>query len=189
MQNKIREENVSVLLSEILQETGVTNISLLNLGGIPDIYLLIRGVRVVVEIKEEGNSAALQKQLEGRLEKNICDLGVGLEYPSSIVTGKLSPPTTKEVRKRLMSELLRARGLAHGATGCRVVFQDSYVRAPELPELLASIAGEVMPAAEIESVITKVRETIMDFAKGISTLPNVDFLAKSIMEELELGKE
>lgn len=189
MQNRVREETVSVLLSEILQETGVTNISLLNLGGIPDIYLLIRGVRIVVEIKEEGHSAALQRQLEERLEKSICDLGVGLEYPTSIATGKLSPPTTKEVRKRLMSELLRVRGLAHGAAGYRVVLQDSYVRAPELPELLASIAGEAMPAGEIESVIDQVRDTILNFSKGISLLPNADFLAKSIREELELGRE
>lgn len=187
--HKVREETVSVLLSEILQETGVTNISLLNLGGIPDIYLLIRGVRIVVEIKEEGHSAALQSQLEGRLEKNICDLGVGLEYPSKIVIGSLSPPTTKDVRKRLMNEPLRARGLAQGATGYRVVFEDTYVKAPELPELLASIAGEILPVAEMELVITEVRDTIANFTNNISTFPNAVFLAKSIMEELELGKE
>jgi len=33
---KIREETVSVLLSEILEEAGVTNVSLLNIGGKPD---------------------------------------------------------------------------------------------------------------------------------------------------------
>lgn len=189
MQNKVREENVSVLLSEILEETGVTNISLLNLGGVPDIYLLIRGVRIVVEIKEEGHRAALRKQLEERLENNICDFAVGLEYPSSIVTGKLAAPTAKEVRKSLMVEKLTTMGLAHGATGYRIVFQDSEIRAPELPELLASVAGEVMPDAEIESVIYQIRETIYNFAKFINTLPNADFLAKSIREELELGKE
>lgn len=120
---KIREETVNVLLSEILEETGVTNVSLLNIGGIPDIYLLIRGIRVIIETKEVGHRTQLPKQLQGRLEKNMCDLGVGLEYPLSLVTGNLFPPTTKDVRKRLITGSLYSIGIGQGTEDYRVLFE------------------------------------------------------------------
>jgi len=184
---KIREETVSVLLSEILEEAGVTNVSLLNIGGIPDIYLLIRGIRVVIETKEEGHRTELQKQLQGRLDKNMCDLGVGLEYSRSIVTGSLSPPTTKDVRNRLMAESLYSIGIIQGAEGYQVIFEKESVRASELPELLSSVAGETLPIAEVEKVIDKVRDAISYFTTNVSTLTNSKYLAELIMEELELG--
>jgi hypothetical protein len=185
---KIREETVSVLLSEILEEAGVTNVSLLNIGGIPDIYLLIRGIRVIVETKEEGHRAELQKQLQGRLDNNMCDLGVGLEYPRSVVTGSLSPPTTRDVRKRLMSESLYSIALGQGAEGYLVIFEKESVRASELPELLSSVAGEILPISEVEKVIDEVRDAISYFTRNVSTLANSKYLAELIMEELELGQ-
>ena len=189
LQIKVREGIISVLLSEILEKAGVNYISLLNLGRVPDIYILLRGLRIVITIKEEGNSEVLQKQLEERLDKNICDLCVGLEYPSRIVTDKLTDTTTTKLCKRIITENLRVKGLMHGASGYRIVIQDSNIRITELPEYLASVAGEVLSDTELESTINQIRKTILDFAKGVSTLPNADYLAKSIRKELELGKE
>lgn len=189
MQIKVREGIISVLLSEILEKAGIKYISLLNLGRVPDIYILLRGLRIVITIKEEGNSEILRKQLEERLDKNICDLCVGLEYPSRIVTDKLTDTTTIKLCKRINTEDLRVKGLMHGVSGYRIVIRDSNIRITELPELLASVAGEVISDTELESAINQIRKTIMDFAKSVSTLPNADYLAKSIRKELELGKE
>lgn len=189
MQIKVREGIISVLLSEILEKAGVNYISLLNLGRVPDIYILLRGLRIVITIKEEGNSEVLQKQLEERLDKNICDLSVGLEYPCGIVTDKLTDTTTTKLCKRIITEKLRVKGLMHGASGYRIVIQDSNIRITELPEYLARVAGEVLSDTELESTINQIRKTILDFAKGVSTLPNADYLVKSIRKELELGKE
>jgi hypothetical protein len=187
--HKIREEAVSVILSELLEEAGVTNVSLLNMGGIPDIYLLARGVRIILETKERGHSAALQKQLEERIEKNLCDVAVGLEYPISMVTGSLSPPTTKDVRERLLKEKLLAKALTQGAIGYRMIFENKETKTSELPELLISVTGEIMPLDELEQAINFVRDAISHFTKNTSTLPNAKSLGEVIMEELEIGQE
>lgn len=189
MQNKAQEGIISVLLSEILEKAAVNNIALLNLGRVPDIYILLSGLRIVITIKEEGNSEKLQKQLEERLDKNICDLCVGLEYPSRLVSDKCTDTTTTPLCKWIFTEDLRVKGLIHGVPDYRIVIRDSNIRITELPELLASVAGEVMTDIELESAINQIRKTIMDFAKGVSTLPKADYLAKSIRKELELGKE
>ena len=159
------------------------------MGGIPDIYLLLRGVRIIIETKEEGHSRELQRQLEGQLEKNLCDLGVGLEYPTDMVTGKFAPPTTKDIRRYLMKCSLTARCVAQGATGYRILFQETKVRSTELPELLARVADQAMPDADLEEAIERVREMIERFARNIASLPSSTGIAKAIMEELELGEE
>ena len=80
----------------------VSNHSLLNIGGIPDIYLLLRGIRIIIELKEEGNTSQLIVQLQSRLSKNMCDLAVSLEYPTEIVSNVLALPTAIIVKKRLI---------------------------------------------------------------------------------------
>ncbi|MFX0198781.1 MAG: hypothetical protein ACFFCW_21890 [Candidatus Hodarchaeota archaeon] len=189
MQNNAQEGIISVLLSEILEKAGINNISLLNLRRVPDIYILLSGLRIVITINEEENNEKLQKKLEKRLDKNICDLCVGLEYPSRIVTEKCTDKTTTKLCKRIITEDLRIKGLIHGGSGFRIVIRDSNIRITELPELLASVTEEVMSDTELESAINQIRNTIKDFAKGVSTLPNADYLAKSIRKELEFGKE
>jgi hypothetical protein len=45
---KVREENVSVILSGLLEERGVPNVSLLQVTKVPDIYLVWSGTRVII---------------------------------------------------------------------------------------------------------------------------------------------
>ncbi len=98
---KVREEVPSIVLSEMLGDVGISNVSLLNLGKVPDIYLLVGGVRVIIETKEQGQRAELDKQLRQRLELDLCEVAIGLEYPTELVLGTFAPPTPQDVRKKL----------------------------------------------------------------------------------------
>lgn len=189
METKVREEVVSVMLSEILEENGVPNVSLLLIKKVPDIYALVRGVRIIIETKEEGQRKDLITQLEERINKNLCDLAVGLEYPTKITVGPLAPPTPKEVRSRLLKTDMTAICMAHGASEARQILGETQVRSQELPEFLATVSGQAMPESEMGPAIEKVREAITEFSRSLATLPNAEALARSIKEELEIGEE
>jgi hypothetical protein len=187
-EQKVREETVSVLLSEMLEEAGISNLSLLNLGGIPDIYILFGGVRLILETKEQGQRAELIRQLKDRLNHNMCEVAIGLEYPSSLVSSGLEPPTTKVVRDRLRSTTLIAMCYSHGSTEERLVFGETKVSIPSLPELLTRASSEALPYKELDIAIDKVRQSVEKFASSLKGLHESKNIADQIREVLELGE-
>jgi hypothetical protein len=184
--HKVREETVSVILSEILSERGIANQSLLNLGDVPDIYVLFSGIRLVLETKEQGNRAKLLEQLKDRLRKNICDLAIGLEYPRSLVEGS---PSTLTVRKRLLKGDLVAICYAHGPMEPRRIFEGSKTSVQSLPELLTRAASEVLPDHDLLIAIHRIRDSIEQFASGIGTEIEAKNIAKKVREVLEFGEQ
>jgi len=187
-EQKIREENVSVLLSEMLEEVGISNLSLLNLGGIPDIYVLFGGVRLILETKEQGHRAELVRQLKDRLNRNMCEVAMGLEYPSSLVSSGLESPTTKVVRNRLRSTTMIAICYSHGVTEERLVFDETNVSVLSLPELLTRATSEVLPYKELDTAIDKVKQSVEKFASSLKALHESRNIADQIREVLELGE-
>jgi hypothetical protein len=187
--SKVREESVSVVLSEILEETGIRNISLLNLGKVPDIYLLLRGVRIIIETKEEGQEKELDIQLKQRIEMNLCEIAVGLEYPIELVKGRISAPSVSDIRKYLLNNVLIAKGISQSSKGYQILFEKLKIRPTALPELLSQIASEAMSDNELEMAVEQIREVIVEFANNMAMLENSENISTQIMEELELGKE
>lgn len=185
-EQKVREETVSVTLSGLLEGLGIPNRSLLNIGGIPDIYVLFSGIRVIVETKEHGHRAELIHQLKERLQQNMCDLAVGLEYPSDLVSGA---PTTDMVRTRLLSTSLVAICYAHGSTEARTVFDQTRTSVQLLPELLTRASSEVLPNKELDVAIHKIRETIEKFASDTKSIEGSKSVANKIREVLEFGEQ
>ncbi|MEM2322862.1 MAG: hypothetical protein QW657_06635, partial [Candidatus Bathyarchaeia archaeon] len=90
-----REENLNVMLAELLAERGLRALGelILRRGGRrpePDVLIELNGVRIVVEGKRPGAWNDLVRQCEERLDNNVCDLCVMVEY-SNIKLDKLMP--------------------------------------------------------------------------------------------------
>jgi len=82
----IREENLNVTLADLLAERGLK-----ALGEVvvkrptkhqPDVLVVINGMRIVIEGKRPGFWAQLEAQAKRRLEDNICEIVVMVEYLS-----------------------------------------------------------------------------------------------------------
>ncbi len=185
---KIREEVPSIVLSEMLGDVGISNVSLLNLGKVPDIYLLVGGVRVIIETKEQGHRAELDRQLKQRLELDLCEVAIGLEYPTDLVEGTLAPPTPQNVRKKLLNIFLVSRSYAQGGAEPRLLFEDIRTKVAELPELLARAASEALPDQDLEKAIAMVRDSVEMFSDSISTLPKAKVISENIKKELDVGE-
>lgn len=186
---KVREEAPDVVLSEILLELGIENTPLPQTDKVPDIYLLLAGIRVIIELKEVGHRAALEEQMRGRLAENRCDVVIGLEFPKSVTGSTLQAPNAREIRKALLKTTFVALAMAKGAKDPRVeprvLFGDARVRAGHLPELLSRAASEALPARELENAIAKVRSAIGGFAQSAMTLPSAEKIAEKVREVLD----
>ena len=184
---KVREENVSVILSGLLEERGVPNVSLLQVTKVPDIYLVWSGTRVIIETKEEGQRSELTKQLAGRISEGLCEVAVGLEYPTSLVKGTLVAPSTSDIRKTLQKVTFISRAISQGGTDPRLLFEETEVRLSGLPELLAQAASEALPDADLEEAVARIKAAVEGFVSGSSTLPGVVSTAEKMRSVLELG--
>jgi hypothetical protein len=67
----------------------------------PDILIVLNGVRIVIEGKKEGFWDQLVTQCEERLDNNVCDLCVMVEY-IQVETGKVSP-TQQDIKEAIQS--------------------------------------------------------------------------------------
>jgi hypothetical protein len=185
---KVREETVSTTISTVLDDLGIPNVSLLQVVKVPDIYMVVAGVRVILEVKQEGQQADLDKQLRGRLKANMCDVAVGLEYPASVSAGSLASLTTPEIRKRLEAAGLIALGLAHGPSEARTLFERIPVRLGELPELLGRAASDGMSTDELEKAIELVRDSVQGVARDLARLPDAVAISQRIRKVLDIGE-
>ena len=90
-----REESLNVMLAELLAERGLKalgEVILRRRGGHPepDVLIELNGVRIVIEGKKPGAWEALIEQCKKRLDDNVCDLCVMVEY-ANVRLDKLMP--------------------------------------------------------------------------------------------------
>jgi len=184
---KVHEDVVTIELSKLLYDHGLINRALSLMGSIPDIYMVIGGIRVILEVKEEGEERALEIQLKKRLNENLCDLAVGIIYPSRVVEGALVPPTPKEVRERLLNEKLSVFAFAPSINDLKTLLKGSKYNVSQLPGLLIRIAHEAIPDEEVNEATDKIKEVILKFSNQLSTLreDRVRSIAEKIREVLE----
>jgi len=81
MWEKVREENLNVMLAELLAESGLKAVGeVIIRRKMPDVLLDINGVRVIIEGKYAGKREELYENACGRIDNGLCDVVMMIEY-------------------------------------------------------------------------------------------------------------
>jgi hypothetical protein len=190
--DQLREENLNVMLAELLNEKGLKALGevILRRSGRrpePDVLVILNGVRIVIEGKKEGMWKELERQCHERLDNNVCDLCVMVEYVS-FDTGKMNP-TQLQIKEALQQARFNVgftsyldRANLDRWTG-RAMEPREYrdVKFDDLLTYLMSAYSEVVSGDIIGPVVDKLQETLNQFATSLASTVNVDRL-KDVME-------
>ncbi len=192
----LREENLNVVLAELLAERGLKalgEVVLRKRGGRPepDVLIDLNGVRIVIEGKKPGMWDALVEQCKERLDNNVCDLCVMVEY-SNVKLRKLVPDQL-DVRDALLRGRFNVGFISYvdraGLDKWTGVAPkpEKYVNVgfDELLTYLMSAYSRVVREDIIGPVIKRMNEVLDEFAVKVSTAINVERLR----EVLELKEE
>jgi hypothetical protein len=184
MSKNVREETANVALSEILEEYGMSSASLVQMqGDIPDIYLVERGVRVIIEMKKEGNRDELIEQIGDRLDEGVCEITFGVIFPSEVTEGGLVAPSTLEVKQSLKDARLEV--LVQSMSSEKEITRIEDIGVSELPELISRYAGEALDEEELDEAVERVSDSIDQFVTHLARHPNADSIAEDIEGVLE----
>jgi len=188
----IREENLNVTLAELLAERGLKalgEVILRKKGGRPepDVLVELNGVRIVLEGKKLGMWEALVANCQGRLDNNVCDLCVMVEYADFKVKKLL--PNQADIKESLLKGRFNIGFLSYvdragldkwtGVASKPEQYQD--VGFDDLLTYLMSAYSRVVSVDIIDPVIKKMNEVLGEFATKLSTTVNVDRL-KDVLE-------
>ncbi|MGD2249330.1 MAG: N-6 DNA methylase [Candidatus Methanofastidiosia archaeon] len=80
MWEKIREENLNVMLAELLAKSGLKAIGEPIIKRKPDVLVHINGIRVIIEGKYPGNRKNLYKKAYERIDEGLCEAVMMVEY-------------------------------------------------------------------------------------------------------------
>ena len=184
MSHNVREETANVVLAEVLEEYGMPSASLVQIqGDIPDVYLIERGVRVILEMKQEGRREELIEQMGGRLDDGVCEIVFGVIFPSHVTEGGIAAPSTLEVKQSLKDAYLTVlvQSMSSNAEISRV--EDTEVS--EVPELVGRYAAEALDEEELNEAVERVSDSVDEFVSHLARHPNADSIANDIEEVLE----
>lgn len=192
----LREENLNIVLAELLAERGLKalgEVVLRKRGGRPepDVLIDLNGVRIVIEGKKPGMWDALVEQCKERLDNNVCDLCVMVEY-ADVKLRKLVPDQL-DVREALLRGKFNVGFISYvdraGLDKWTGVAPkpEKYVNVgfDELLTYLMSAYSRVVREDIIGPVIKRMNEVLDEFAVKVSTAINVERLR----EVLELKGE
>ncbi|MEM3055351.1 MAG: hypothetical protein QXM52_06580 [Candidatus Bathyarchaeia archaeon] len=193
----LREENLNVILAELLTEKGLKalgEVILRRKGGRPepDVLIELNGVRIVIEGKKPGMWDTLVEQCKERLDDNVCDLCVMVEY-ADIKLRKLVP-NQLDVKEALLRGRFNVGFLSYvdragldrwtGFAPKPEKYVD--VSFDELLTYLMSVYGRVVKEDIIGPVIKKMNEVLDEFAAKVSTTISVERLREVLeLEEVE----
>jgi len=199
----VREENLNVTLAELLAEKGLKALGevILRKKGArpePDVLIELNGVRIVLEGKKPGMWDTLVANCQDRLDNNMCDLCVMVEYADYKVKKLL--PNQADVKESLLRSQFNIGFLSYiDRAGL-----DKWTGIPSKPEqykdvgfddlltYLMSAYSRVVSVDIIDPVIKKMNEVLGDFAVEMSIAVNVerlkDVLELKETEEKEDGK-
>ena len=192
----LREENLNVVLAGLLEEKGLRALGevILRKGGRkqePDVLILLNGVRIVIEGKKPGKWDELVQQFQDRLDSNVCDLCVMVEYVS-IGTGNLLL-TQSDVKRALLDGRFNIGFLSYidraslakwlGVPSKPEQYTD--VGFDDLLTYLMSTYSRVVREDIVEPAVKRMDEVLGEFATSLSTEVNVSRLK----EVLEIGEK
>jgi len=195
----LREENLNIMLAELLAEKGLKALGevILRKKGRrlePDVLIELNGLRILIEGKKPGMWDALVGQCADRLDNNVCDLCVMVEY-ADIKIDKLVP-NQLDVKEALLKgkfnigflSYVDRAGLDKWMTIAPKPEQYDDVNFDDLLTYLMSAYGRVSREDIIEPVINRINEVLEDFAIRLSTTVNLERL-KEVLELRKTGKE
>lgn len=82
---KFREEVLNVSLAEILRNYGLAaNPEIITSSKLPDVRIVIGGLKVILEGKTKVARKALEKQARNRLESGLADISIAIHYPKGL---------------------------------------------------------------------------------------------------------
>jgi hypothetical protein len=192
----LREENLNVTLASLLAEKGLQALGevILRKGEKrpePDVLIILNGVRIVIEGKKGGMWDELVRQCQERLDNNVCDLCVMVEYVQ-VDTGKIAP-TQLHIKEALQSASFNVGFLSYldranldkwtNEPARPQEYRD--VRFDDLLTYLMSAYSEVVRKDVVAPVVDKLRETLDEFAADLTSFVDLERLS----EVLELRKK
>jgi type I restriction-modification system DNA methylase subunit len=191
----VREENLNITLAELLAEKGLKALGevILRKKGRrpePDVLIELNGVRIIIEGKKPGMWDALVAQCAERLDNNVCDLCVMVEYADFKL--KKLVPNQVDVKEALLGgkfnigflSYVDRAGLDKWMATAPKPEQYNDVSFDDLLTYLMSAYSRIVREDIIEPVINRMNEVLEDFAIKLSTTINLERLK----EVLELHK-
>ena len=196
----LREESLNVMLAELLTERGLKalgEVVLRRRDGRPepDVLIELNGVRIVIEGKKGGMWEVLVKQCENRLDNNVCDICVMVEYADIKLDSKILPDQL-DVKNALLKGRFNVGFMSYVD---RAGLQ-KWVGIPSKPEeyknvgfdelltYLMSVYGRVVREDVIGPVIKRMDDVLSQFATQLSSAVNVERL-KKVLEVREVKKK
>jgi len=188
----LREESFNVILAELLTERGLRALGEVILRKRrrrpePDVLIELNGVRIVIEGKKPGMWESLVKQCEKRLDDNVCDLCVMVEYADVKLDTLM--PSQLDVKNALLRGKFNVGFLSYvdrvgldkwlGIT--RKLEKYAGVSFNDLLTYLMSAYSRVVKEDIIGPVIERMSEVLDEFAERVSTEVNVERL-KEVLE-------
>lgn len=193
MWQRVREENLNIMLAELLAESGLKAIGeVIIRRKMPDVLIDINGVRVIIEGKYLGKREELYTNACGRIDNGLCDVVMMVEY----VNLSLGKQTQMQVDQKTIKEALKTGTFNVGfLTYVDRVGLDKWIprirKAPEFYEntdfqnLVACIMityDTLIREDVLDKVIERMEEKISSFSDRVMMdAPNIDRL-KEILE-------
>jgi hypothetical protein len=184
MSATVREEAANTALAFILEEYGMNSASLVQLGrDVPDVYLVERGVRCILEMKRESNRGELRAQIGDRLDDGACEVVFGVVFPDEVTSGGMAAPTPTEVKQNLQGARLDV--LIQAVSSNHEIAHVEDVPTSRLPAIIERYAGEALDEAELDATVERVSGAVATFVSRVGDHPNADSIAVDIEEVLE----
>jgi hypothetical protein len=191
---EVGEENLNVMLAELLTDKGLRALGEVILRKSrgrpePDVLIDLNGVRIVIEGKKPGMWNELVRQCEERLDDNVCDLCVMVEYVNfeKLLNERLSLDQSY-IKKFLLKGVYNVGFMSYIA---RVGF-DRWLGLPvkyekyenvgfdDLLAYLMTAYNKVVGEDVIGPVIAKMKEVLDEFAKNTAPMVNVERLKETL---------
>jgi hypothetical protein len=154
----------------------------------PDVLVELNGIRIVLEGKKPGMWTQLVKNCQDRLDNNVCDLCVMVEYVDFKV--KKLVPNQADIKEALLKgqfnlgflSFIDRAGLDKWTGVASKPEEYKAVGFDDLLTYVMSAYTRVVSTDIIDPVITRMNQVLGDFASKVSDAVNVDRL----MDVLEL---
>jgi hypothetical protein len=191
---EVGEENLNVMLAELLADKGLRALGEVILRKSrgrpePDVLIDLNGVRIVIEGKKPGMWNELVRQCEERLDDNVCDLCVMVEYVNfeKLLNERLSLDQSY-IKKFLLKGVYNVGFMSYIARvgldrwlGLPVKYEKyENVGFDDLLAYLMTAYNKVVGEDVIGPVIAKMKEVLDEFAKNTAPMVNVERLKETL---------
>jgi hypothetical protein len=190
---EVGEGNLNVMLAELLADKGLRALGEVILRKSrgrpePDVLIDLNGVRIVIEGKKPGMWNELVRQCEERLDDNVCDLCVMVEYVNfeKLLNERLFPDQAY-IKKFLLKGVYNVGFMSYIARVGLDKWRDlpkyekyENVGFDDLLAYLMTAYNKVVGEDVIGPVIAEMKKVLDEFAKNTAPMVNVERLKETL---------